>query len=336
MSTTTIPDDVQQTIDDFEAELDSRLGTVSVPTGPMPNSQAHSSFFDGEAEDDLDFTEVRAYRKVDPYIGDVVVVEVVLDLDRDDYMARLKTPDDPASDGDAPRSMAEVVYREMDDHGILRPDGTPKLGVKVGVPDLDDPNNPDKIDEDDVAVQGYVPIGDQAVADGGSLQAMLHVLDPQTLALYSIPLLGMATGLKDYGEEYTCVSDIGASSLDVGLHNDGTDALAEGDDIAQIGTEPSDGNYARQTAAVTVEQISGDVGIDNDSQVQFDVTNTTGTVAHYFTVANFTSTVIGSDGGATDHLANNAGLSQSYDLSNYTDLDLNAGDGAGTGVGWTL
>lgn len=134
----------------------------------------------------------------------------------------------------------------------------------------------------------------------------------------------MAAILTDLGEEWMITNNLDSVSVDVGLYNDATDAVSDTDDLP-LSTEPSDGNYVRQTGqAVSASDISGNWGVDNDSVVTFDVTNTTGTVDSYFFVANFQANDTG-DGAATDHLVLTGSLSQSYDLSNLDTLEVSAG-----------
>lgn len=140
----------------------------------------------------------------------------------------------------------------------------------------------------------------------------------------------MTQQLHDTGEEYY-QDKLSGETFDVGLYNDATDALTDSEDLGDITTEPSDGNYARQAGvAFSSSDISGDWALTNDSQVSFDVTNTTGTVDSYFIVVNYQSDDK-SDGGATDHLLVTGALSQSYDLSNIDTLNLSA-----NGIGTTL
>lgn len=135
----------------------------------------------------------------------------------------------------------------------------------------------------------------------------------------------MAAILTDLGEEWMVKTNLDTASVDVGLYNDSTDTISDTDDVGAITTEPSDGNYTRQTGvALSASDISGDWGVDNDSQISFDVTNTTGTVDSYFFVANFQASDT-SDSTATDHLVLTGSLSQSYDLSNVDTLDISAG-----------
>lgn len=140
----------------------------------------------------------------------------------------------------------------------------------------------------------------------------------------------MTTQLHDTGEEYY-QDKLSGESFTIGLYNDNSDNLTDSNDVGDITTEPSDGNYSRQTGvAFSSSDDSGDWILTNDSQVQFDVTDTTGTVDAYFIVVNFQSDDK-SDGAATDHLLATGSLSQSYDLSNLDTLNLSA-NGIGTSL----
>jgi hypothetical protein len=135
----------------------------------------------------------------------------------------------------------------------------------------------------------------------------------------------MASILTDLGEEWMVKTNLDTETVDVGLYNDSTDSIGDSDDVGAITTEPSDGNYTRQTGeTLSAADISGDWGVDNDNTVSFDVTNTTGTVDSYFFVANFQADDTG-DGSANDHLVVTGSLSQSYDLSNVDQLDISSG-----------
>jgi hypothetical protein len=135
----------------------------------------------------------------------------------------------------------------------------------------------------------------------------------------------MAAILTDLGEEWMVKTNLDSESVDIGLYNDSTDSIGDSDDVGAITTEPSDGNYTRQTGeTLSAADISGDWGVDNDNTVSFDVTNTTGTVDSYFFVANFQADDTG-DGSANDHLVVTGSLSQSYDLSNVDQLDISSG-----------
>jgi len=135
----------------------------------------------------------------------------------------------------------------------------------------------------------------------------------------------MAAILTDLGEEYTLETALAGVSLTVGLYNDSTDAVSDTDDISDLTSEPSDGNYARQSDTFNLsDNGSGNWQLDNDNQLTFDVTNTTGTVDSYFIVANFQADDTG-DGSATDHMIATGSLSQSRDLSQIDTLNVSAG-----------
>ncbi len=139
----------------------------------------------------------------------------------------------------------------------------------------------------------------------------------------------------DAGEEYwqkTATGDLTESTTwQLGLY-DTSDALAEGDDLAAITTEPGNTNYSRQSITVgniTFSQSSGDVVFDIPNQT-FDLSdnNTTNTVDGWFLVINYQSTTVNSDTSATDHLVMSGDLSQSYTLNNVDNLQVNDAGGS--------
>lgn len=133
--------------------------------------------------------------------------------------------------------------------------------------------------------------------------------------------------LHQHGEEFIqdLVIDSG-ETFDIGLYNDSTDSLADSDDLSAISTEPSGSNYSRQSDAATdftATLESGDVQIAGTTQT-FDVSDSTQTVDSAFVVVPYTSDLISSDGGETDHLMFTVALDQSYDLDQFSstvDLD---------------
>lgn len=139
----------------------------------------------------------------------------------------------------------------------------------------------------------------------------------------------MAPLTTDIGEEWLMEVAQDGASVTFLLYNDSTDTITETDDVGAITTEPTSGNYARQTDTVTTEQLTGtgggDWGYDNDADVVFDVTNTTETVDAVGYLATFTSTVAG-DSGDTEHLIAVDTLSETRDLSNYDEIEFPAGD----------
>lgn len=134
----------------------------------------------------------------------------------------------------------------------------------------------------------------------------------------------MAQLLTDLGEEWTLKTALEGASVTLGLYNDGTDGITDTGDLADITTEPGDGNYARQAMTIDLADLNGDWEARNAAQLSFDVTNTTGTVDGYFIVANFQASDTG-DGSATDHLVITGALSQSRDLSQIDTLNIDAG-----------
>lgn len=135
----------------------------------------------------------------------------------------------------------------------------------------------------------------------------------------------MSAILTDLGEEWALKNNLDNASVTVGLYDDSTDTIVDANDLADITTEPSDGNYSRQSANLSASDNSaGDWKVDNDSQLSFDVTGTTGTVDSYFIVVNFQADDT-SDSAANDHLVVTGALSQSRDLSQIDTLDLPAG-----------
>jgi len=77
---------------------------------------------------------------------------------------------------------------------------------------------------------------------------------------------------------------------------------------------------------VTTRLSGGEFGIDNDSQLSFDVSDSNATVDAAFVVVNFQSDSVAGDGSATDNLIAAGDLSQSRDLSSVDTLNIPAGD----------
>lgn len=134
----------------------------------------------------------------------------------------------------------------------------------------------------------------------------------------------MAAILTDLGEEYVLETALAGVTITIGLYNDTTDAITDTEDLLDITTEPSDGNYARQTGTIELADVSGDWTARTAAQVSFDVTSTTGTVDSYFIMVSFQADDT-SDGAPTDHLIATGALSQSRDLSQIDTLNIAAG-----------
>jgi len=79
--------------------------------------------------------------------------------------------------------------------------------------------------------------------------------------------------LTDLGEEWILETALEGVSVTIGLYNDSTDSLGDTNDVSDITTEPSDGNYARQSVTLTLVDESGDWAAETGSDVVFDVTD---------------------------------------------------------------
>lgn len=141
-----------------------------------------------------------------------------------------------------------------------------------------------------------------------------------------------STGLSDYGEEwehkFAFRQDLITrdATVEVLLYDDGTDAITDSDDVGAVTTEPTDGNYTRQTftldgADVTITQESGDIRAE--ATVTFDVDGTTGTVDASMCVVDFQSDVVNSETGQNPHHIYSATLDiGSQDLANFTSIEV--------------
>jgi hypothetical protein len=127
--------------------------------------------------------------------------------------------------------------------------------------------------------------------------------------------------LTNDGEEYIVRNGLSGAAISVGLFDDTTDTISDGDnDPSSVTTEPSNGNYTKQSHTIVggdIARYGGDWGIQFD--VTFDVTNTTGTVDAVFLIINFQPD---GEGAASDRLVGTADLSQSRDLSQIDQLDV--------------
>lgn len=132
----------------------------------------------------------------------------------------------------------------------------------------------------------------------------------------------------DWGEEWYTDNNVDGATVTVGLYNDSTDAAGETFDVGDLTTEPAGSAYARPSTTVTTSADGGDYGPISDSQVSFDVSDSTQTVDAAFAVVNFQSSRAG-DGSATDHIVFVDALSATYDLSQSSSPDtinINAAD----------
>jgi len=136
----------------------------------------------------------------------------------------------------------------------------------------------------------------------------------------------MVNVITNVGEEYLYENNADGETVEVGLYEDATDALGESDNVSAVTTEPAGSAYSRQSDTVTTRLSGGEFGIDNDSQLSFDVSDSSATVDAAFIVVNFQSDSVAGDGSATDNLIAAGDLSQSRDLSSVDTLNIPAGD----------
>lgn len=119
------------------------------------------------------------------------------------------------------------------------------------------------------------------------------------------------------------------ASVDVGLYNDASDNLSDSDDIGAIGSEPTTGNYSRQSIALDGSDVSlsvdGSGNLMAEGTVTFDVTDTGETVDSFFVVVEFQSDVVNNESGENPHLLISAEFGTT-DLSNYLSFNVNVED----------
>ncbi|MDB2225611.1 hypothetical protein PM023_13120 [Halorubrum ezzemoulense] len=117
--------------------------------------------------------------------------------------------------------------------------------------------------------------------------------------------------LHDEGELLVLDNAFSGRDVDVGLFDNTTDAIAEGDSYAAIGTEPDGDDYAVQSVTgPTVTQDAGTTSVEMGA-LSYNVSDAT-TSVNYVYVRDSTS---------GDLIFTNA-LDQSYDLGSIDTLDL--------------
>jgi len=142
-------------------------------------------------------------------------------------------------------------------------------------------------------------------------------------------------GTHDVGEEFKQKSiyrqDLisRAEIVEVLLYDDSTDNLSESSDVGDITTEPTDGNYARQTVSLDSSDISlsvdGSEDLQADGSVTFDTLDTGDTVDGYALVVEFQSDVVNSETESNPHILASATFGET-NLSNFSDVTLNFQD----------
>jgi hypothetical protein len=141
----------------------------------------------------------------------------------------------------------------------------------------------------------------------------------------------VSTGYHDTGEEWAQKNAFRQdlitrdTTVEVLLYDDSTDALTDASDIGDITTEPTDGNYTRQTVTLDSTDVSLSVSggdLRAEAQVTFDVTDTTGTVDATATVVDLQSDVVNAEGAQNPHLLYSATLDiGSIDLTDFTGVN---------------
>lgn len=141
-----------------------------------------------------------------------------------------------------------------------------------------------------------------------------------------------STGLSDLGEEWEHKNAFRQdlitrdTTFEVLLYDDSTDSLTDASDVSDITTEPTDGNYTRQTFSldgsdVTLSVVDGDIRAE--ATVTFDVDGTTGTVDASACVVSFQSDIVNSETEQNPHHIYSATLDiGSQDLSNFTSIEV--------------
>lgn len=129
------------------------------------------------------------------------------------------------------------------------------------------------------------------------------------------------------GEEAYTELALDGETLKVGLYNDATDGLGDASRLATISTEPTGSAYSRQSTTITtLEPNAGTFGFESDSDLVFDVSDSSQTVDHAFFVLNFQSDSVLGQSSANDNLVALASLEQTRDLSQKNQLKISASD----------
>lgn len=134
----------------------------------------------------------------------------------------------------------------------------------------------------------------------------------------------MSAVLTNIGEEWYAKHAGEGASVSVGLYNDSTDAASDTTDLGDLTTEPTGSAYARQSDTLTASNQNTNWGPVTSSKLTFDTSDSSQSVDAYFLTATFTSTEAG-DGGNTEHIIATGLLSQSRNLSDVDQFEIEAG-----------
>jgi len=122
----------------------------------------------------------------------------------------------------------------------------------------------------------------------------------------------------DFGEKYWTRNDVRGVTFTFTLFNQSSDGLGESSDEADITTEPTGSSYSRQTDTVSFNGFGdGTHGVDNDSTMSFDTSDSSETVDHVAFIAD--------DINATARLLHIAPLNDTRDLSNFAEITIEPG-----------
>ena len=113
-------------------------------------------------------------------------------------------------------------------------------------------------------------------------------------------------------------------TIEVLLYDDSVDELDDTSDVGDITTEPTDGDYARQTFTLDdpdVDLSFVDGQLRAEATVVFDVSGTTGEVDATQTIVDFQSDIVNSETEANPHFLYSATLDfGTADLSQFDNL----------------
>jgi hypothetical protein len=127
----------------------------------------------------------------------------------------------------------------------------------------------------------------------------------------------MATDiLVDLGEEKLMTNGFDGQTFTVGVYDDSTDGLDDTNTVSDITTEPTNANYSPQTSTFSIANLSGDFGVNNDTQLSFDFSDiSTSEVVDAFYVED-----------GSGQLLFNAAMTQDRDIGALDSLDVAVGD----------
>lgn len=142
----------------------------------------------------------------------------------------------------------------------------------------------------------------------------------------------MANELFQTGEEFAIrgiVQDSALSydtTLEISLYNQSTDALGDGSGPADITTEPTGSNFARETIALDSAEITTSQNTNSNYQFVFEdqtliTDDSTQDVDAYVVFVTFQSDLEG-DSANTEHLFFAGNLDQTYDLGQIDEFVL--------------